>query len=235
MEVVLELAAVVVGLLVGPVVVAGGRVHRQVVDQVPVRRIEREVPVVVLVSALSQAVLGAVVDVVAEGDDGPHGVSRRQPLEGSGDGELVVPVVAVDDPHAVVAEGEHGDGDRIVDGRVSPEPAVVLTPRGRQLAAGGVDPPVPPVPSGPLGAVDGDAVAVLAIRREALDPHVVDLVGRGRGDDVATVEHVDDGSPIGRRLGTDRARWTCGRRGGRRRRRGTSAAHSGGERTRPSR
>ena len=51
---------------VGAVVVSRRRVHGQVVDQVPVRLVEGEVPVVVLVARLGEGVLVAVVDVVAQ-------------------------------------------------------------------------------------------------------------------------------------------------------------------------
>jgi hypothetical protein len=88
-----------------------------VVDEVPVRPVEREVPVVVLVAALSQAVLRAVVDVVAEGDDRSDEVRGVEPLERSGDGELVLTVVAVDDPHPEITQREDGDRDRVVVGR----------------------------------------------------------------------------------------------------------------------
>ena len=74
-EVVGQLLPVVVGLLVRAVVVAGRRVHGQVVDEVAVRLVEGEVPVVVLVAALLQSVRAPAVDVVAQADDGADRVA----------------------------------------------------------------------------------------------------------------------------------------------------------------
>jgi hypothetical protein len=190
-EVVEQLLAVVARLLVGAVVVAGSRVHGQVVDEVPVRLVEGEVPVVVLVARLGGGVLLPVVDVVAQRDQEAHGVRRRQRLEGPGHALLPAPVGVVGDADPVVAEGEERDRLGHVVSRMRPEPEVVGAVRRRGTTL--VELPVPALAGRPQHAVDQHAVAVLGVGFEALDPRMV-LVGRGarRHDLALVVEHLDE-------------------------------------------
>ena len=142
-EVVGQLSPVVVELLVSSVVVAGSRVQRQVIDQVPVRLVEREVPVVVLGAGLHELVLGAVVDVVAQADEGTYGSVRGQALHRAGHGELAAAIVAVDDADAVVTHRQHGHGHMVIGVRVGTQSLVVPPPRRCQTAAARAELPIP--------------------------------------------------------------------------------------------
>jgi hypothetical protein len=142
-EVVGHLDGVVTRLLVGAVVVAGRRVHREALDQRPVRLVEREVPVVVLVAGLGQRVLVAVVDVVAEADEEAHGMAGGQRLERAGHRLLAATGAPVRDADPVVPERQERDRHQRLGVGVGPEPQVV-PPAGGDRSAGR-EVPVPPL------------------------------------------------------------------------------------------
>ena len=105
--------------------VAGGRVHGQVVDEEAVGLVEREVPVVVLVAGLHGGSPGAVVDVVAEADEGADRVGGGEALHGAGHPLLPLAVAVLVDADPVVAPHEERDRLVVVGGGVGAEATLV--------------------------------------------------------------------------------------------------------------
>ena len=155
-EVVLQLLPVVAGLGVRAVVVAGGRVEREVVEEVPVRLEEREPPVLVEGAGGVLRTAGPVVDRVAEADDEPDVDRVGQPLHRAGDRELPRPVGTGGDADAEVAEGEEGHRVRLRAAGVGPQPLVERPPGGAQRPRR----PVEALPRAPRLAVDEHPVPV---------------------------------------------------------------------------
>ena len=169
--------------------VADGRKDRHPDDGEPVGLKEAGVPVVVLSAALLvHASLLALVDVVAKRQDESDVVVSDEPFEHIGDAPLAAAGLRVrPHPDPVVAHGHEADRRRRVVGvRPGAEPQVVVPPgRGEVIAAALSGDPVPQLPGGPFPAVDLDAVAVVSLGLETLDPHPYVFVGGGFGRNVS--------------------------------------------------
>ena len=206
-QVVLQLDPVVGRLLVGPVVVAGRGIERQVVDQVAVRLEVGEPPVVVVGAAVLGRAPGTVVDRVAERDHEPDVEGVGQPLHRAGHAELAPAVLPGVDADAHVAEGEERDGVRLVGAGVGAQPEVEGPRRGPQPAGR----PVVAVGRVPRHAVDHHPVAVGGGGGQALHPDVVRVVDDLPGHHVAVaVQHLDRGPAHRRRPRAERLAGAAG-------------------------
>ena len=127
-------------------------------------------------------------------------------LHGAGHPVLPLAVGVLVDADPVIAPHEERDRLVVVGGGVGAEATLVASGGGPRPAPVAVDHPALERAVRPCPAVDGDAIRVLGVGRQAVDDGVVDVLARRRGDHLPRpVAHLDGGPTIGGGRGTDAA------------------------------
>ena len=190
-EIVFDLAAIVILLALVGIVVADRRIDADAIDDVSIRLEEREEPVVVFVSAAAardETEQRLRVDIVPSRQHEADVVGIERGPERIADLLLMTVLAVLPHANAKVADDGERQCRRLVERRhVGAKPVVISASLDERLPGGR---PVPPLALGPFLAFDDDLVGVLRVRLEARDPAVIRGVGGGDGHrSAARVRH----------------------------------------------